>query len=169
MSQFYTAGPHFFHTSVAHECGFASGDAFVDHWCEQYEKQVKRDSDIVYILGDLAIGKRSFMDACDVLDGLPDRKVLVYGNHDACSPIHSHWSKAAYDRAQKTFMRCAVDERESHVWEAVFHEAGSRRIGAVDDAIREVAHHQSVVGELTCNERVATVIFVMSFCSCPWV
>ena len=98
MSQFYT--------SVAHERGFASGDAFVYHWCEQYEQQVKRDSDIVYILGDLAIGNRSFMDACDVLDGLPGRKVLVYGNHDACSPIHSHWSKAAYDRAQKTFMRC---------------------------------------------------------------
>lgn len=60
MSQFYTADPHFFHTSVAHERGFASGDAFVDHWCEQYEKQVRRDSDIVYIV-------MIFCDTCDDL------------------------------------------------------------------------------------------------------
>ena len=106
MSQFYTADPHFFHTSVAHERGFASPDAFVDHWCTIYEQQVKNDNDIVYILGDLALGTNSFKAACDILDELPGRKVLVYGNHDSCSPIHSHWSRPAYERALKTFMRC---------------------------------------------------------------
>ena len=106
MSQFYTADPHFFHTSVAHERGFASPDSFIDFWCGIYEQQVKNDNDIVYILGDLALGCGSFKAACDVLDELPGRKILVYGNHDACSPIHSNWSKTAYDRAQKTFIRC---------------------------------------------------------------
>lgn len=52
----------------------------------------------MYLLGDLCVSARLFERTLALIDALPGRKHLVFGNHDAGHPMHKNWAKthAAY-------------------------------------------------------------------------
>lgn len=94
---FYTSDPHFGHAKVAGLRGF---DRVEDHdlaLFDAWERDV-REEDLVYVLGDLAMSSPTH--ALAILDTLPGRKRLVWGNHDRGHPMY----------------------RDAHRWEGVYRE-----------------------------------------------
>ena len=86
MTTFYTSDLHIGHPRVAIEHrGFPTTDDHDETLAEVWRARVKPD-DVVYVLGDVAVG--GIPRALEVLDKLPGRKRLVAGNHDPVHPMH---------------------------------------------------------------------------------
>lgn len=81
----FTSDLHLGHRLVATHRGFESvadhDQAILDRW----DETVAPD-DVVWVLGDLTIGRGDLPQALAELRGLPGRKRLVLGNHDAGHP-----------------------------------------------------------------------------------
>lgn len=79
---------HFGHTMVASIRGFDSVDDHDRAIRTRWTKQV-RESDLVYVLGDISAGGRQAeARALAILQELPGRKRLIAGNHDSVSSVH---------------------------------------------------------------------------------
>lgn len=81
---YYTADLHIGHRFVSDLRGFG---ATVDHdaaMIETWWSTILPD-DIVYVLGDVALGRLD--DALSTMAALPGRKRLIMGNHDRCHPM----------------------------------------------------------------------------------
>jgi calcineurin-like phosphoesterase family protein len=91
----FTSDLHLGHNYVAKLRGFTSTDehdqAILDNW-----DRVVRPDDQVWVLGDLTMSNPA--QALQELRGLPGRKHLIAGNHDACHPMHrsAHNRQRAY-------------------------------------------------------------------------
>lgn len=81
----FTSDLHLGHLKVAELRGFNSvqdhDDTILSNWCE-----VVAEEDIVWVLGDLTIGRRDLPGALAALHQLPGRKRLILGNHDPGHP-----------------------------------------------------------------------------------
>jgi calcineurin-like phosphoesterase family protein len=85
MSVFFTSDTHFGHRFVAETRGF---DKTADHdmtIAENLIEVVKRD-DVLWILGDLCLSAPDH--ALNLLNRLPGRKHLIWGNHDQGHGMH---------------------------------------------------------------------------------
>lgn len=84
VQTFFTSDTHFGHKNIIKHCErpFKSVQEMDDTMIENWNNVVGPD-DIVYHLGDFALGRGSYMqnvlDICSVLNG---KKILIYGNHD---------------------------------------------------------------------------------------
>ncbi|KAB1661644.1 metallophosphoesterase [Pseudoclavibacter sp. CFCC 13796] len=81
----YTSDPHFFHRLVAGLRGFDDVEAMNASIVRQWRSQVS-DRDTVFVLGDVCVNRVA--ETLALVDGLPGRKHLITGNHDAVSPLH---------------------------------------------------------------------------------
>lgn len=89
---YFTSDLHFGHRLVAKIRGFGDDDeatarhdgAICDNW-----RSTVTDRDVVYVLGDLCIS--DLANALGLLDMLPGKKHLIWGNHDAGHPMHKNW------------------------------------------------------------------------------
>lgn len=81
MKTWFTADPHFGHARIIELCNrpFASVEAMNEALVERWNDRVQ-DDDMVFILGDLALGKLD--DSLTYVTMLRGLKVLVPGNHD---------------------------------------------------------------------------------------
>lgn len=85
MTVFFTSDTHFCHKKLAELRGFSSPAEHDAHIIRTWNSVVKSD-DIVWLLGDVGIGKdSSVMDCVAQLNG---RKHLITGNHDPAWPGH---------------------------------------------------------------------------------
>ena len=95
MSQtYFTADLHFGHARIIDLCArpFADVEAMDAALIARWNETVTSDDDVVWVLGDFALGNRHR--ALSYLPGLRGRKMLVVGNHDACDPLSSGgWKK----------------------------------------------------------------------------
>ena len=82
----YTSDVHFGHKKVSELRGFNDTVSHDEAIIREWERVVKKN-DIVYVLGDIAVGYHQY--ALDVLKDLPGRKHLISGNHDIVHPYHS--------------------------------------------------------------------------------
>ena len=100
MTIYYTSDLHFGHKLVAKIRGFGEDDLAPSlhdaHLMNMWYATV-RPADVVWILGDLSVGHREESRALGILNQLPGKKHLVFGNHDSGHPMHS--------TAQKSFAR----------------------------------------------------------------
>lgn len=83
MTVHFTSDLHLGHRKVADLRGFDSTDAHDAAIATAWADRVRPD-DVVWVLGDLAVGRP--LHALDVLASLPGRKRLVLGNHDYAHP-----------------------------------------------------------------------------------
>lgn len=95
---FVTSDPHFGHDLVSRQRGFATSDEH-DALLQRRWRARVGEEDEVYLLGDLCVSARLLEQTLAIIDALPGRKHLVFGNHDAGHPMHKNWAKthAAYD------------------------------------------------------------------------
>jgi calcineurin-like phosphoesterase family protein len=97
----YTSDPHFGHKRVSEIRGFEATEEHDQHIIDKWNRVVKKN-DIVYVLGDIAVGKHKY--ALDILKNLPGRKHLISGNHDIVHPYHSRGqSKKEQEQWLNTF------------------------------------------------------------------
>lgn len=93
----FTSDLHLGHSKVSELRGYASTDdhdaAIIDAW----RRTVSKD-DIVYVLGDISVGKVTY--ALDTIAGLPGSKRLIAGNHDYCHPLFR-----GAEKKQSTYLR----------------------------------------------------------------
>lgn len=80
---FYTSDLHIGHAKVAQLRGFASAEAHNAAIIRNWNETVSPD-DTVWVLGDLALGAPPWLQA----DRLAGTKHLIWGNHDAGSPVN---------------------------------------------------------------------------------
>ena len=83
MTTFFTSDPHLWHPLVAGLRGFADPAEWSEQFAQTWREQVGRN-DVVWVLGDLALGK--WREALQLVADLPGTKHLVSGNHDKCWP-----------------------------------------------------------------------------------
>lgn len=83
---YYTSDVHFGHKRVSEIRGFETTEKHDQHIIDEWNRVVKKN-DIVYVLGDIAVGAHKY--ALDILKDLPGRKHLISGNHDIVHPYHS--------------------------------------------------------------------------------
>ena len=81
---FFTADLHFGHTRIVELANrpFVSVQGMDEALIANWNAVVRRPDDIVWVLGDYALGDRH--KALGYLDRLNGRKMLVAGNHDKC-------------------------------------------------------------------------------------
>lgn len=101
MSQLcFTSDLHLGHPLVARLRGYASTEehdaALVRAWRQTVSKR-----DVVYILGDVTVGKDAY--ALDLLSQLPGTKHLISGNHDPSHPMHRRRARAAQRQYLEVF------------------------------------------------------------------
>ncbi|PSL04100.1 calcineurin-like phosphoesterase family protein [Haloactinopolyspora alba] len=91
MRHLFTSDLHLGHEKVAGLRGF---ECAVEHDKEIGERwaSVVGERDIVWVLGDFSCGAEDY--ALDLLHGLPGRKRLIVGNHDAAHPMHRRAAQA---------------------------------------------------------------------------
>lgn len=97
MSVWFTSDCHFGHRLVAGLRGFGSTDEHDEALAREW-RRVVRDTDHVWVLGDLAASSPAH--ALEVVDSLPGIKHLVSGNHDKCHPMHRdahNWQRRYLD------------------------------------------------------------------------
>lgn len=94
MSVYFTSDLHLGHRLVAHLRGFGDSRETAD--TDAHDKAVGelwdgiiRPSDVVWVLGDLALNKPPI----DWIAQRPGRKRLIFGNHDPGHPMHSRSPK----------------------------------------------------------------------------
>lgn len=101
MTTYFTSDLHIGHRMVAGLRGFwgpedvvnleydtAIPDVFAHNQAVAGAFSVVKPDDIVWILGDICISSKTWVDALHILNGLPGRKRLVCGNHDPASSVH---------------------------------------------------------------------------------
>lgn len=97
----YTSDLHFGHQRVSDIRGYEDTVHHDEAVSREWERVVGKN-DIVYVLGDIAVGRHHY--ALDLLKTLPGRKHLISGNHDIVHPMHSRGhSKAEQRRWFETF------------------------------------------------------------------
>lgn len=82
----FTSDPHLGHGMVAELRGYSIRDhdaLILGNW-----QRAVAPEDVVWVLGDLTIGRRDLPTALAALAALPGRKRLILGNHDAGHPRH---------------------------------------------------------------------------------
>jgi len=79
MSVFFISDLHFNHESMARKRGFLDANQMNEVIIRQWNSVVKSNKDVVYILGDITMEKKSGYELLDKLNGL---KHVVLGNHD---------------------------------------------------------------------------------------
>ncbi len=87
VAVYFTADPHFGHTKIISLCNrpFADLDEMHEVMVERWN-QVVRPGDLVWCLGDVAMGdRRTNLEWVRRLNG---NKRLLPGNHDNCHPMH---------------------------------------------------------------------------------
>ena len=89
---YYTADLHLGHEKIIPYCNrpFSSVEEMDQKILENWQKTVKHDSDIVWVLGDISIDG-SFKHALKLMSTFRGRKRLIMGNHDRCFIGHSEW------------------------------------------------------------------------------
>lgn len=101
---YYCTDPHWGHETVAKLRGLTA-DSWKAYVLAELTKLDKRDT--LYILGDVALDRREFLEFCHIVRSLPTGDVhLVWGNHDPASPAHSHVDWKCYEAAHDTFASC---------------------------------------------------------------
>lgn len=110
---------------------FATVDAMnstiIEHWNDSVV-----DSDLVFVLGDVCVGKQS--ETLPLTEQLRGHKCLVPGNHDPCWMGHSRWALG----------RRAFEASGWTVLDSQVRVPGVMRLDLVGDALREVGralHH----------------------------
>lgn len=97
----YTSDLHFGHKRVSELRGFKDTTHHDEEISLEWERVVSKN-DIVYVLGDIAVGNYRY--ALDLLKTLPGRKHLISGNHDIIHPMHHKGqSRAELDRWLQVF------------------------------------------------------------------
>lgn len=87
MTTYFTSDLHLGHARIIELCGRPFKDVdemnrvLVDNW-----NDTVRDTDVVYILGDLVMGK--FAETIDLVAELKGTKLLIPGNHDRVHPAY---------------------------------------------------------------------------------
>lgn len=75
--------PHLGHRNIGKFRSFVEdSDDNTAQFLDQWKKTVRKEKDIVYILGDVAFNRESLR----LLKGLRGRKILIKGNHDDLVP-----------------------------------------------------------------------------------
>jgi len=95
-TMFFTADLHFGHARIIELCNrpFESTEEMDEALIANWNAVVGDPDDLVWVLGDYALGKRQH--ALTYLDRLNGRKILVIGNHDACDLMSTDgWKKVA--------------------------------------------------------------------------
>lgn len=85
---FFTADLHFGHPKIIWyaERPFSTLEEMEQALVANWNAVIRDPEDLVWVLGDYALGDRGR--ALRMLSRLAGRKMLVSGNHDACSPVH---------------------------------------------------------------------------------
>lgn len=83
--RFYTSDVHAGHQFVAGTRGFASSEEHDREVARRWNKRVRPEDD-VWVLGDVALGKR--VETLKIFDQMNGTKYLVWGNHDNGFPGH---------------------------------------------------------------------------------
>lgn len=111
---FFTADLHLGHAHILELCQrpFANVEAMDEALLQRWNAIVGED-DLVYVLGDVAMG--SIEISLAKLGSLKGRKILIPGNHDRCSPEYPH------------------RKQDWRAWRARYLEAGFE---AIHDALR---------------------------------
>ena len=94
MTTWFTSDLHVGHRRVAEIRGFETVEAHDQTLAAKWRHAVG-EQDLVWVLGDLAVGRPEA--ALELLADLPGRKRLVSGNHDPVHPMHRDapkWSQA---------------------------------------------------------------------------
>lgn len=94
----FTSDPHFGHRLVANHRGFgedteAHDKCLIENWVKDVQPH-----DVVWILGDLSVSH--FERPLRIINDLPGRKRLIFGNHDHGHPMHRNahrWLKHYLD------------------------------------------------------------------------
>ncbi|MBX9455469.1 MAG: metallophosphoesterase [Rhizobium sp.] len=131
IRKFYTSDSHFGHQGMLEFAGrpFASV-AEMDRFLIEAWNSTVGDADIVYHVGDFAVGDRDPVRIKRIFDQLRGRKFLVLGNHDIRSDGSIHPSIAALGwEAPPVHMMETLDEGERvilchyslRVWSASHH------------------------------------------------
>ena len=85
-NKLYTADLHFGHALMLDPaaCGrpFASVDEMDEALISNWNRAVRKDDDLVYVLGDFSMGLKDEGRVRHVFERLRGRKILVLGNHD---------------------------------------------------------------------------------------
>ena len=97
-----TSDTHFGHKNIIKFCNrpFDDPDAMNQYMINEWNKKVKPD-DIVYHLGDVALGK--IADTLPLVAQLNGRKSLVPGNHDRCFPTNKDYNTRWWDEYKQYF------------------------------------------------------------------
>lgn len=87
----FTSDQHFFHHNIITYCNrpFGSVDHMNMELIRRYNAKVMPE-DTVFHLGDFSM---SFKCVEEIVKQLNGTKILIYGNHDACSPLFKHRGK----------------------------------------------------------------------------
>ncbi len=89
---YFTSDLHWYHRLVTKLRGFGEGEdaitAHNDALIKGWHSVVKKDDDIVWVLGDLIVNSGTLDKALGIMSRLPGRKRLVLGNHDPAHPMH---------------------------------------------------------------------------------
>lgn len=103
----YTSDTHFGHELVARDRGFNSVSEHDEELARRWNEAV-RPEDTVWVLGDVALGKR--VETLAIFERLNGTKHLVWGNHDNCGTQQNHsWTyHALYLQYFKTIQPFAV-------------------------------------------------------------
>ena len=94
---YFISDTHFNHINVIEYCNRPFKDihemnnAIIDNWNE-----IVKDDDIVYHLGDFALGKKEYIN--DIVSKLKGKIYLIRGNHD-------NWSASTYEKLGFNILR----------------------------------------------------------------
>ncbi|TAT77155.1 metallophosphoesterase family protein [Rhizobium ruizarguesonis] len=98
--KFYIADTHFQHNEIISSCRrpFLSADLMTEYMVNRWNEAVG-DSDLVYHLGDFAVGLEDAARVASIFRRLRGRKILIYGNHDLRrGELHPTIASLAWDR-----------------------------------------------------------------------
>lgn len=111
MTRFFTSDTHFGHANIIRYCDrpfkdiYHMDETIVNNW-----NSVVGDTDVVYHLGDLALGPSSRWH--DILTSLNGYKVFVVGNHDRIFAGEKQRQREKWDEAYHEWFDEVVDNYE---------------------------------------------------------
>lgn len=100
VRKFYVADTHFNHSAVIASCRrpFLSSELMTEYMIARWNEVVK-DDDLVYHLGDFAVGLQDATVVASIFHRLRGRKILITGNHDLCrGELHPTLAALPWDR-----------------------------------------------------------------------
>ena len=89
MASYCIADPHLNHFNIIRYCDrpFKGVKDMQQYIIKSWNETVKEDTDIVYIVGDLWMGKDRVPTLEKILNQVKGRKILILGNHDVIKPF----------------------------------------------------------------------------------